>query len=641
MQKIFFSILILSFLIIGIGVLAQNDELPSPGITPDNPFYFLKSWKESIQTFFTFGAENKAKQFLHLAEVRLVEYQKMIEKGKIEIAQRTFEKYEKQLNQALEKAEKAKEKGKDVEELAALIAEKTLKHQEVLMEVFDKVSEQAKTAIQKAIEASKKGSEEAVKAVSGTKKDELFQEIERIELKLEEKGIGGGFGGGGPEILEEPESKEPLPQPLGPTKPKKPMMSDLDASAIAGMPFTISWHDVGPPDSKATNYLLGRDTNSSFSDPVTVYSGPSNSFTGTLSPSVSTTYHFRVKACNNNGCSSWSNVTIVFIEIPTPPSPEPEPKITVTSPNGGETWKVENTYAIQWKSIGLAKVRLNLLSQHKDDPFTYDVSNIASEVDAAQGSYTWNVPAEMLRVSQTSLFPANYPCHKIEVVDSRYGRDSKVAKVYSDESDGCFMIIDETIPNTPAMRDTDVSTTADTAYKIGWVAVSRATTYILERDTNSSFSNPVTVYSGSLNSFTGTLSPSVSTTYYFRVKACNNNGCSSWSKTTELRVEVIVPSITVTSPNGGERWVIGNTYEITWTAVGISKVTLRINYGGGYLGLGATIPSTGVDAALGKFSWQIPSNLPYAPGDNLKIKITVDSDSTRYDESDGYFSIVE
>ena len=37
--------LIFSF---GTGVLAQKVELPDPGLTPDSPFYFLKSWKERI-----------------------------------------------------------------------------------------------------------------------------------------------------------------------------------------------------------------------------------------------------------------------------------------------------------------------------------------------------------------------------------------------------------------------------------------------------------------------------------------------------------------------------------------------------------------------------------------------------------------
>ena len=63
-------------------------------IAPDSSFGFLQTWKESIQTFFTFGAENKAKQYLHLADVRLDEYKKMIEQGKTDIAEKVLEKYQ-------------------------------------------------------------------------------------------------------------------------------------------------------------------------------------------------------------------------------------------------------------------------------------------------------------------------------------------------------------------------------------------------------------------------------------------------------------------------------------------------------------------------------------------------------------------
>ncbi len=143
MKKIIFLFIILSFVIAGCKALAE-ESLPNPGTLPDSTFYFLKTWKETIQTFFTFGEENKAKQFLHLSEVRLAEYQKMIEKGKTEIAEKTLEKYERQLNQALGKTEEAKDKGKDVERLTELISEKVLKHQEVLLEVYEKVPEQAK-----------------------------------------------------------------------------------------------------------------------------------------------------------------------------------------------------------------------------------------------------------------------------------------------------------------------------------------------------------------------------------------------------------------------------------------------------------------------------------------------------------------
>jgi len=168
-KKIIFLILSLTFFTIGTSALAQINntattntaelltvseaELPSAGITPDNPFYFIKAWKESIQTFFTFGAENKARQFLRLADVRLAEYLKMTEKGdpstssgqkKLKIAAKTFEKYKSQLDLALEKSGDQR-----------AISEKVLKHQEALRDVLEKVPEMARSGVEKAIEASK------------------------------------------------------------------------------------------------------------------------------------------------------------------------------------------------------------------------------------------------------------------------------------------------------------------------------------------------------------------------------------------------------------------------------------------------------------------------------------------------------
>lgn len=187
MKNILSVFILLSFLTFGFIVLAQENDLPSPGLTPDSHFYFLKTWKENIRLFFIFGAENKAKQFLHLSEVRLAEYQKMVEKGKTEIAQKTLEKYERQLDRALEKAEEAKEKGKNVEKLKEEIGEKILKHQEVLEGILEKVPEQAKEGIEKVIESSQKGFEKAIEAVPKEKKEELERKAEEIKSRIEEK----------------------------------------------------------------------------------------------------------------------------------------------------------------------------------------------------------------------------------------------------------------------------------------------------------------------------------------------------------------------------------------------------------------------------------------------------------------------
>ncbi|KKS71726.1 MAG: hypothetical protein UV43_C0029G0008 [Parcubacteria group bacterium GW2011_GWF2_42_7] len=171
------TIILMAFLILA--VPANAAELPSPGATPDSPLYFLKTWKESIQTFFIFGFENKAKQYLHLADVRLAEYQKMIDKGKTKIAEKTLVKYEKQLYKAIQAMSK-KKKAKDI--LPLLKDEPiTEKHIGILEENLQKVPGAGKKGIEKALETLRK--------LKGAKKDETvnWQTYRNEELKFEFK----------------------------------------------------------------------------------------------------------------------------------------------------------------------------------------------------------------------------------------------------------------------------------------------------------------------------------------------------------------------------------------------------------------------------------------------------------------------
>ncbi len=98
------TILVLTSLIILASATSVFAE--EAGMTPDNPLYFFKTIREKIQTIFTFNADNKVKQYLHLADVRLVEYEKMLEKGKEQIAQKVLVKYQAQIEKATALAEK-------------------------------------------------------------------------------------------------------------------------------------------------------------------------------------------------------------------------------------------------------------------------------------------------------------------------------------------------------------------------------------------------------------------------------------------------------------------------------------------------------------------------------------------------------
>ncbi len=175
-------------------VLAETAPLPDAGLTPDSPFYFLKSWKEQIQLFFTFGAENKANQYLHLAGVRLADYQKLVEKGKTEIAQKTLEKDRSQLNRALTKAEELKTNGEDVKNITETIQQAISKHLEILQQNLEKVPEQARKGIENAIENSSKVLEgENGAQIANPASVNCENQGGRVEIRKDSQGSETGF----------------------------------------------------------------------------------------------------------------------------------------------------------------------------------------------------------------------------------------------------------------------------------------------------------------------------------------------------------------------------------------------------------------------------------------------------------------
>ena len=163
-------ITILSFLLLssGIQVSAQEADLPSPGLLPDSPFYFLEIIAEEIVTFFTFGDLKKAERYATLAAERLAEAQAVVEKGKPELAEKTLARYENQLEKSMARVERAESKGENTEkvmEVLTRVGQATSKHLEVLAEVYEKVPEEAKPAIENAMKVSVKGHEKAVEAL--------------------------------------------------------------------------------------------------------------------------------------------------------------------------------------------------------------------------------------------------------------------------------------------------------------------------------------------------------------------------------------------------------------------------------------------------------------------------------------------
>lgn len=227
-----FIILLGAFLFSGI-VLAQNNNLPDPGRLPGHPLYFLEKWGESIGTFFTFDDMAKTERHLFLAEKRIAEVKALAEKGRSDFAERTLEQYRRQLNQALDRAEKAKKKGLDTDEVLVKISDATFKHNLVLVEVYKKIPEKAKPAVQKAMEQSIDGHQRAFGALTEQKREQVKEDIETRKREAFQKAESVGTGG------------ELVPENISKVSPAEPsVISPVELPATP--PAEISFLDEFP-----------------------------------------------------------------------------------------------------------------------------------------------------------------------------------------------------------------------------------------------------------------------------------------------------------------------------------------------------------------------------------------------------------
>jgi hypothetical protein len=183
-MKIISALITLVFLFsFGIGALAQETGLPKAGLTPDSPFYFLEIILEEIGTFFTFGDLKKAERHIALAAERLAETGAVAEKGKMELVEKSLERYENQLDKALRRIEKAETKGKNTKEVAKTMAEVTYEHLVILNKGLGGAPEEIKSTIERAMTTLVKGHGKAVEILKA--KDALGEIPEAVSLPAE------------------------------------------------------------------------------------------------------------------------------------------------------------------------------------------------------------------------------------------------------------------------------------------------------------------------------------------------------------------------------------------------------------------------------------------------------------------------
>ena len=280
-------------------------------------------------------------------------------------------------------------------------------------------------------------------------------------------------------------------------------------------------------------------------------------------------------------------------------------ELTVKSPNGGENWIVESTHDITWHSVNIGdSVRIEL---SRDAGSTWELIAATTKNDSV---HSWQVTG-----------PASSAC----IV-----RISDLAGSVVDQSDSTFTISDK-----PAI--TVISPNGDEIWQIGsshnitWTSVNT--------------SDQVNVH----------LSRDAGSTWEIIGENIEDTGQYDWTVTGELSEQCLVrvtdvngapfdvsdavfqiadkPTVAVTSPRGGEHWIIGTGYEIKWNSINISdlvRIELSRDSGSTWETLQDTTANDGV--------WNWTATAPASNGCLVKVSDIAGAVS---DRSDSAFSIME
>jgi len=158
------------------------------------------------------------------------------------------------------------------------------------------------------------------------------------------------------------------------TPPTAP--GSLVAHAVSSSEIDLTWN-ASTDNVGVTGYRVYRSTGGSYS-----LAGTSMA-TGfaDLGLASSTTYTYQVTAVDAAGNESAASTVSATTKVGTL-------GVTVTSPNGGESWTAGTSRSITWTSAGLTSLRLEY---SLDNGATWTV--IHSNVAASEGVYAWTLPS--------------------------------------------------------------------------------------------------------------------------------------------------------------------------------------------------------------------------------------------------------
>lgn len=407
-------------------------------------------------------------------------------------------------------------------------------------------------------------------------------------------------GGGGP----------PPPPPVNTVTVVTPNGGEIwTASQVK----TLEWSSVGPYIA-SVNLYYSVDNGSSYSLVVSGRS-PSGTYDWTVPDSATTTALIRAEATDLADIVTTDNSNAVFTIIGTA---VPQ-TVSVTAPNGGETYDAGTIKPITWTTGG--DVTAVDIYYSVDNGLNY-VSVASNQLN--NGTYNWTVP----NVGSTDALIR---------LDAR----DVTGVVAQDVSDGVFTIIATPVVNTIVLLQPNGGQLldADTVYSLEWISSGDVDAVDLSYSVDGG-ANFISIANN--QDATGVYSwtvPNVETaTALIRIDAKVSDTIVV-SDQSDAVFSIIaseeVFAVTITQPNGGERLKINSSNIISWSSRGIiDDVDLyySLDNGANFLLIEKNVSNNG------SYLWNAPSSV------SSRVLVRVDARAggiiRANDRSDAVFSLV-
>jgi hypothetical protein len=367
--------------------------------------------------------------------------------------------------------------------------------------------------------------------------------------------------------------------------------------------YDITWTNAGTIDKVKIEYST--DSGTSWTTIINCMDN-SGSYSWTIPDTPSNYCLVRISDCITDGGPSDVSDGVFSIVLPSAPT------IKVTSPDGDERLIADSMYEVTWKSIGnVGNIKIEC-STNGGESWTEIIASMSND-----GSYDWTVPDMpsencLMRISETDGEP-------------------------SDISDSVFSIVSPaTASITVTSPNGGETLNAGSTHEITWTGTGTIEHVIIEYSTDEGASWANIVTSAANNGSYDWIVPDTPSENCL-VRISGNDLDSDPSDVSDAVFEITagsVPTITVTSPNGGEGLIIGSTHEITWFSTGtIDNVMIEYSMDNGTSW--AVITASTVNG--GSYDWTVPDT----PSDSCLVRISGnESDEAPWDVSDTIFSII-